>query len=202
MWETVGHVADMSMAIAWFMAAIVQGTDATVVRRSKRAASGSVPEGALLERQRLADLGEGRRGLVALGKERVVNRPLDPNAGIVPSYAGLRSGVVGAGAEVGDVGDLAEHGETVAEADRDEELAMLLVVEDVPLPLAVGRRVAAQVDGNVEDLAARAANQLRLARLGLEVEAAQGAPGGARVVVLDELRPRARPRGRGDRSRP
>ena len=55
------------------------------------------------------------------------------------------------------------------------------------LPLAVGRRVAAQVDGDVEDLAAGAADQLRLAGLGLEVEAAQGALRGARVVVLDEL---------------
>jgi hypothetical protein len=32
MWETLGHAADMSMAIAWFMAAILQGADATVVR--------------------------------------------------------------------------------------------------------------------------------------------------------------------------
>ena len=55
------------------------------------------------------------------------------------------------------------------------------------LPLAEGGRVAAQVDGDVEDRAARAADQLRLARLGLEVEAAQGALRRARVVVLDEL---------------
>ena len=62
----------------------------------------------------------------------------------------------------------------MAEADRDEELAVGLVVEDVALPLAVGGRAAAQVDGDVEDRAARAADQLRLARLGLEVDAAQG----------------------------
>ena len=66
-------------------------------------------------------------------------------------------------------------------------MAVRLVVELVPLPLAVGGRAAAQVDGHVEDLATRAADQLRLAGLGLEVEAAQRAARGARVVVLDEL---------------
>ena len=37
------------------------------------------------------------------------------------------------------------------EADRDEQLAVALVVELVALPLAEGGRVAAQVDGDVED---------------------------------------------------
>src|SRR4029077_8402044 len=55
------------------------------------------------------------------------------------------------------------------------------------LPLPVGGGAAAQVDGDVEDLAASAADQLRLTRLGLEVDPAQGALRGARVVVLDEL---------------
>ena len=73
------------------------------------------------------------------------------------------------------------------EADRDEELAVGVVVELVALPLAVGRRVAAQVDGDVPDPAARAAHQLRLAGLGLEVEAAEGPLARAGVVVLDEL---------------
>ena len=77
------------------------------------------------------------------------------DVGVVPGDAGLGRRVVDAGAEVGDVGDVAEHGEAVAEADRDEELAVGLVVEDVALPLAVGGGVAAQVDGDVEDLAAR-----------------------------------------------
>ena len=50
-----------------------------------------------------------------------------------------------------DVGDLAEDAEAVGEADRDEELAVALVVELVALPLPVGRRAAAQVDGDVAD---------------------------------------------------
>ena len=61
------------------------------------------------------------------------------------------------------------------EADRDEELAVALVVELVALPLPVGRRVAAQVDRDVPDPPPQAADQLRLAGLGLEVEPAQDA---------------------------
>ena len=116
-----------------------------------------------------------------------VDRPLDAYVGVVPGDAGLGRRVVGAGQLVGDVGHVAEHGEAVGEADRDEELAVALVVELVSLPLAVGGRAAAQVDGDVEDPPARAAHQLRLARLGLEVQAAQRPLRGARVVLLDEL---------------
>ena len=50
-----------------------------------------------------------------------------------------------------DVGDLAEHAEAVREADRDVELAVVLVVELVALPLAVGGRVAPQIDRDVPD---------------------------------------------------
>ena len=65
-----------------------------------------------------------------------------PIAGVVPGDPGLGGRVVQRGHLVADVGDLAQHREAVAEADRDEELAVLLVVEDVRLPLPVGRRVA------------------------------------------------------------
>src|SRR6476646_3260330 len=104
---TLGHAADMSTAVAWFMAGILQGAGATVVRRSRRASSRRVTECALLERQRLAEFGEGRCGLVALGEKRVLDRPLDPDAGVVPGDSRLGCRVVGARAEVGDVGGLA-----------------------------------------------------------------------------------------------
>ena len=90
------------------------------------------------------------------------------------------------------------------EADRDEQLAVADVVELVALPLAVGRRVAPQVDRDVPDPPADAADQLRLPGRGLEVQAAEDPPARARVVVLDELDldPRLRP-GRGaEASRP
>ena len=86
-----------------------------------------------------------------------------------------------------DVGDVGEHAEAVREAHRDVELAVELVVELVALPLAVGGRVAAQVDGDVPDPPPQAADQLRLPGLGLEVQAAEDPGAGARVVVLDEL---------------
>ena len=72
------------------------------------------------------------------------------------------------------------------EADGDVELARRLVVELEALPLAVGRRRAAQVDDDVEDPPARAAHELRLAGADREVHPAQHALARARVVVLHE----------------
>ena len=77
--------------------------------------------------------------------------------------------------------------ETVREADRHEQLAVVLVAQLERLVLAVGGGVAAQVDRHVVDRAARRAHQLRLAGLELEVEGADRASLRARVVVLDEL---------------
>ena len=129
-----------------------------------------------------------RRGRgVAGGEQRLGDPPLDADVGVVPGDARLGRRVVEAREQVGDVGRLAEDGEAVAEADRHVELAVALVVEDVALPLPEGRRAPAQVDGDVEDLAPGAADQLRLAGLGLEVDPPQRRPRGARVVVLDEL---------------
>ena len=64
---------------------------------------------------------------------------------------------------------------------------MCLVVELVALPPAVGGGGTAQVNRDVEDPAARAADELGLSGTGLEVEAPQRARPGARVVVLHEL---------------
>jgi hypothetical protein len=47
MWMTLGHVADMSMAVAWGMAGILQGSDATVVRRLNRSPGETVTKGAI-----------------------------------------------------------------------------------------------------------------------------------------------------------
>src|SRR5680860_429437 len=57
-------------------------------------------------------------------EQRLVERPLDADVGVVPGYAGLGRRVIGTGEQVGDVGFLAEHGEAVAEAGRDKELAV------------------------------------------------------------------------------
>jgi predicted nucleotidyltransferase component of viral defense system len=159
--------------------------------REDRAAAFGLSARRALEGQGLGYFGETRSPFIALAEQGVLDLPVDPHVGVVPGDAGLGQRVVVAGEQVGNVGNLTEHGEAVAEPDRDEELAVLLVVEDVRLPLAVGGRAPAQVDGDVEDRAARAADQLRLARLGLEVNPTQGPLGGAGVVVLDELDPDA-----------
>ena len=90
---------------------------------------------------------------------------------------------------------VAEHAEAVAEAERDEELAVGLVVELVALPLAEGRRVAAQVDGDVPD-PRRAAQRTSFAWPGAvwkwmprRVPLPE-----RRVVVLDEVGRRCRAR--------
>ena len=73
----------------------------------------------------------------------------------------------------------------MAEAGRDEELAVPFAIQLVSLPALVGGGVGAQIDGDVPDPAARAADQLRLAAL--HVDAAQHRALRAAVVVLDEL---------------
>ena len=112
-------------------------------------------------------------------------------------------GVVVARHLVGDVGLVARDAEAVREADRDEELAAVLVAQLERLVLAVGGRVAAQVDRHVVDRAARARGPASPGRAELEVQRADRPAHRARVVVLDELGTRCRaPRTRrGGRSR-
>ena len=80
-----------------------------------------------------------------------------------------------------------EYREPVSETDRHEQLMVLLVIEDVRLPLTVGRGVLAQVHRHVDDRAAGGPDQLRLTRGGLEVDAAQRSLFRPRVVLLDEV---------------
>ena len=71
----------------------------------------------------------------------------------------------------------------MGEAVRTVELTQVLVVEGDRLPLAEGRRSLPNVDEHVDDLSARAADQLGHA--GLEVHAPHDPSARARVVVLD-----------------
>src|SRR5690606_11936705 len=66
------------------------------------------------------------------------------------------------------------------------ELLMARVVELDPVPAAERRRVGADVHRDVEDAPADDPDELGLPRRGLIVQAAQGAPARARVVVLHE----------------
>jgi hypothetical protein len=91
-----------------------------------------------------------------------------------------------------DVGDLAEHAEAVGKALGDEQLPVAFVVQLVTLPLSERRRAAPEVDGDVPDPAAHAADQLGLAGTALEMKAAKDPLARARVVVLDEVAVNAR----------
>lgn len=97
-------------------------------------------------------------------------------------------GGVGVGAFVGDLAIGLERHETVREADGNEELVAVFGGEFRADPLTVGRGATADVDRDVEDPAADAADQLVLpARRRLEVQPAQGEGGrGIGVVVLHE----------------
>src|SRR2546423_3583781 len=138
--------------------------------------------------KRVGYLGEAGGGAVALRQERLRDRPLDPDIRVVPGDPGLGRRVKVAGQLVGEVGDLAEHAEAVREAHRDEQLPMIVVVQLVPLPPPVRRRVAPQVHRHVPDPPAQAAHELRLAGAGLKVQPAKGAASRTRVGVLQELR--------------
>src|SRR4029453_14507069 len=106
------------------------------------------------------DLGQAGGVAVALGEDRVVDRPLDAHPGAAPPDSRLGAGVVVARELVGDVGRLAENAKAVREPHRDEQLTVRLVVEVVALPRAVRRRVAAQADRDVPDPAAHAQTRL------------------------------------------
>src|SRR6476619_5076557 len=142
---------------------------------------------ALLPGKLVGDVGQARAGAIPLGEHRIRDRPLNPDIGVVPRDPGLRRRVVGTGELVGDVGHVAQHAEAVGEAHRDIQLPVALVVELVPLPLPVGRRVASQIHGDVPDPPPQAADELRLSGRGLKVQPAKDVARGAGVVVLDEV---------------
>ena len=116
---------------------------AVALRRSPRPL-----ELAVGERQRVGDVGQQRRVEVALGDLQLLggHRPRDRQRRVVVGDLALGRGVVVGVELVDDVGDLADHAEPVREAGRGVEDPQVLVVELVALPLAVGRRAAAQVD--------------------------------------------------------
>ena len=74
----------------------------------------------------------------------------------------------------------------MGKALRDPEHLLVLSGKGHAHPLAEGLAVGAAVDGNVEHLAHGHAHQLALGVLGLEMQAAQHALGGAALVVLHE----------------
>ncbi len=127
-----------------------------------------------------------------------------PTSGSSQASCDFGLGVVEGSDLVGDVGNLAEHLKAVPEANRDPELAVGLVVEHVPLPLPVGWRAAPQVDGDVEDRAAHAAQQACPGRGGSGSGCPAAFPAGSSgsgSPAATVPRSRARPRSAASRTR-
>ena len=136
-------------------------------------------------RQLLETTRNGGRCPVAVRKQRLVDRPVDSDLRVVPGDHKFVGPVVVVVAFVLHVGGLADHTEAVSKTARDVELAKVVLRQDAAGPTQKRRRAAPDVHGDIEDLASRNANQLRLLPAALEVESAQSGAAGPRVVVLN-----------------
>jgi hypothetical protein len=120
-----------------------------------------------------------------------VEGPCDIKGGVVPDDGALSGRVVDVGGLVEDFGGVGEDEEAVGEACRHPEKFEGLVfgwgfqVESGPFT-EVGR-AGAEVDGDVPDMAGEYPNQLALGLFELIVEAAEDAPGGEGLIVLNKL---------------
>ena len=118
--------------------------------------------------------------------EGFVDAPVDGEVGVVPEDAAVAGLVPEGGAFVEHFGVVAEDAEAVGEAGGDPEHVAVLGGELGAGPLAEGGGAAADVDGDVEDGAAGAADELSLRLLELVVQAADDASARVRMVVLGE----------------
>ena len=101
-----------------------------------------------------------------------------------PSWARI----LRAGDLVGDVGRRTQYAEAVGEPGRQPQHPTILAGKGFTHPMTVRRRTAADVDGNVEDLALRDRDELALReRVALVVQTAQHPCGRSGHVVLHEL---------------
>src|ERR1035437_5685507 len=69
--------------------------------------------------------GQGRRGVLLGGENRVTDRPIDADGRVVPADSPLRGAVICARGEVLDPGDLGQDAEAPGEAGRSPQLARL-----------------------------------------------------------------------------
>ncbi len=106
------------------------------------------------------------------------NGPRNPERGIRVTHRCVVTGGVRGIHAVADIGILREHLEAVRAAGRDVKDGVLDVVQSKGEPGAITRRAFADVDDDIEDGAAAAADQLRLSTVGPQVKTSQGsAPG-------------------------
>ena len=115
--------------------------------------------------------------------------PVDRQRGVVPCDGALRFGSVVGVAFVLEERFVAQHGESVGESARNEQLAVVFARQFHGHVPAESRRAAADVHRHVEHAARDYAHEFRL-RMGrqLEVEPAHHPVARARLVVLYEFR--------------
>lgn len=121
-----------------------------------------------------------------------VERPADIEGRVAPEYRPLALGIVVTGCFVKDFGGFGEDKEPMSEALRDPEeldisgFGQRLQVE--PGPFAEIRRVAAQVNRHVPDMAGEDPDEFALGLTKLVMQPAENPPGGEGLIILNEFR--------------
>ena len=114
-------------------------------------------------------------------------RPVDGDIRGVPDQAVFVIRCVVVGALVEELSPRAGDQEAVGKSGWHPQLVLVVFTQELTHPLAEGGRALAQVDGDIEDFAARDPHQFALGLAQLVVQATQDAVGGFAVVVLHEL---------------
>ena len=119
-----------------------------------------------------------------------VERPGDVQGGVTPEDRALSCRVVEIGCFVEDFGGLGDDEEAVGEAFGDPEKVEIAAVGEgfqiEGCPPAEVAGVAAEIDGDIPDVAGENAHQLALRAAELVVETAENALAGAGLIVLGE----------------
>lgn len=117
-----------------------------------------------------------------------VEVPVDSERVIENGNAAIGFGVIIFVTLVLKHGDVAEYGEAVGKSFRYKELAMVILGQFNGNVFPVGWRPLTDVDGNIENRALDAANELCLrVRRPLEMQSTHYSPGRAAFVVLYEI---------------
>jgi hypothetical protein len=164
-------------------------TTASSCRWSTSSAAGEVGLGRrTLGAYRLDQVGPRTGGVVPRARLGDWQRPGDVQVGIVVTHRAVFARVVLPVDPVADVGDVAQHLESVQQARRDVHVPELFIVEPKGLVTAEGGRPRAGVHHHIVDRAPGAAHELGFAPPGPHVEPTQRTEAGAGLRVLDERR--------------
>lgn len=134
--------------------------------------------------------------LVLLREKDILDRqrPVDAYVRVIPGYSAFRFGVVELIAFVLEQRLLAQDGETVGEALRDEGLEVVLPCQLYHLIFAICRGILAQVHSHIQDTAFNYPDKLALGkRRLLEMQATEDAVAAQTLIVLYECNVKASP---------